>query len=66
MPRELKIDRAIYLADDQTRTYRFLGRNPDWRNLDPEENERNKRHIDGFTRTFRDGRTKTFHYRGRP
>jgi hypothetical protein len=66
MPRELKIDRAIYLADDQTRTYRFLGRNPDWRNLDPEENERNKRHIDGFTRTFRDGRTKTFRYRGRP
>jgi hypothetical protein len=63
MQKELRIDRAIYLVDDETRTYRFLRRNPDWRNLDPGENDRNKRAIDGHTRIFRDGRRKTFRYR---
>jgi len=60
--KELKIDRAAYLADDETRTYRFLRRNPDWERLDPAENERNKRAIDGYTRLFMDGRRKTFRY----
>ena len=64
MPRELRIDRAIYLVDDENRTYRFMRRNPDWENLSSEENERNKREIDGYTRTFRDGRTKIYKYRG--
>jgi hypothetical protein len=53
--KELRIDRAVYNVDDETKTYRYLGRNPDWQHLDPEENERNKRHLDGFTRIFPDG-----------
>lgn len=65
MPRELKIDRAIYSVDDETKSYRFLRRNPDWEELDPAENDENKRQIDGYTRTFRDGRTRTFRY-GKP
>ena len=59
---ELKIDRAIYLVDDETRTYQFLKRNQDWEQLDLAENEVNKRQIDGYTRIFRDGRRKTFRY----
>lgn len=60
MTRKLKIDRAIYLVDDATKSYRFLQRNPEWRVLEPAENEANKRQLDGYTRIFRDGRTKTF------
>jgi len=62
MPRELRVDRAVYLVDDETRTYHFLRRNPDWKKLDPVENDKNKRQIDGYTRIFRDGRKKTFRY----
>ena len=62
MQKELKIDRAVYLVDDETRTYRFLRRNLAWENLDPAENDRNKRAIDGYTRIFRDGRRKMFRY----
>jgi|GEM_PF-7081941 len=51
--------------DNETRTYRFLKRNPDWEQLDPNENDRHKRHIDGYTRIFKDGRRKTFRYRPR-
>lgn len=65
MPRELKIDRAAYLVDNETGTYRFLRRNPDWQKIDPAENDENKRQIDGYTRIFRDGRKKTFRYRNR-
>lgn len=61
--RRVRIDRTVYLADDRTRTYRFLRRNPAYRSLDPQENERNKRSIDGYTRVFRDGSTKVFRYR---
>lgn len=60
MPAELKIDRAVYLVDEATRTYRYLRRNPGWRDLDPEENERHKRHLDGYTRIFPDGGRKVF------
>lgn len=63
MAQELKIDRAIYLVDDAARTYRFLRRNPDWQTLSQQENEQNKRHIDGYTRRFRDGRTRTFRFK---
>ena len=62
MLKQLKIDRAVYLVDDKTKAYRFLKRNPEWKSLDPQENERNKRHIDGYTRIFKDGRRKTFRY----
>ena len=62
MPREPRIDRAVYLVDDEARTYRFLRRNPDWEKLDPAENDANKRQIDGYTRIFKDKRRKTFRY----
>jgi len=62
MPRELKIDRAVYLVDDEKRIYRFLRRNLSWEKLDPAENSKNKRQIDGYTRIFKDGQRKTFHF----
>jgi len=42
MTKILKIDRALYEVDDKTKTYRFLGRNLNWKNLSEDENERNK------------------------
>jgi hypothetical protein len=63
MGRQVKIDRAIYLADGRTRTYRFLKRNPAWKSLSLQENELNKKSIDGYTRIFRDGSTRVFRYR---
>jgi hypothetical protein len=57
---ELGVDRAIYLVDDETRTYRFLRRNQDWEKLDLEENERNKKSLNGRTRIFRGGSGKIF------
>jgi hypothetical protein len=61
MKKELKIDRAIYLVDDEKRSYTFLRRNPDWRDLTPAVNEANKWRIDGYTRVFRSGNTRKFH-----
>jgi hypothetical protein len=60
---ELSVDRAVYLVDDATKTYRYLRRNPVWRNLDPDDNLRNKRRLAGYTRVFPDGRTAPFRYR---
>jgi hypothetical protein len=60
----LKIDRALYEVDDSSRTYRYSGRNGDWRKLDPRENSRNKKRIDGYTRIFADGKRKVFAYNG--
>ncbi len=59
-PQELKIDRAVYLVDDEAKTYRYLRRNLEWKNLTAEENEANKERIDGYTRLLRDGKTKTY------
>jgi hypothetical protein len=59
----LRIDRAFYEADDKTRTYRYYGRNPDWQNLSREDNVRNKKHIDGYTRVFPDGRKKIYRFK---
>lgn len=61
--RELEIDRAIYKVDDETQSYRFLKRNPRWKQLDSVRNENNKARIDGFTRIFRDGHRKAFRFR---
>lgn len=61
--RELRIDRAVYVVDEERKRYRYLSRNHEWRELDPLENERNKRYLDGYTRVFPDGRTKVFRYR---
>ena len=60
MPRELKIDRAVYLVDDETKTYRYLRGNPEWGSLSSEESETNKKAIDGYTRIFRRGQTKIY------
>jgi hypothetical protein len=58
----LKIDRALYKVDDATKTYHYYGRNPDWKNLSKEENTKNKKHIDGYTRIFPDRRKKVFRF----
>jgi hypothetical protein len=62
MPREIAVDQAIYLANDETKTYRFLRRNPVWEKVDPEIREQNKQSLDGYTRIFPDGRKKVFRY----
>lgn len=66
MTKELKIDKAIYLVDDETKTYRFLRPNPDWKKLDPFENEANKQYIDEYTRILRNGKTRKFIRREHP
>ncbi len=58
----LKIDRALYEVDDKAKTYRYYGRNLDWKNLSKEENKGDKKHIDGYTRIFPNGRKKVFRY----
>lgn len=60
MKTRLKIDRAIYLVDDKTKTYKFYKINPNWKNLDKKENEQNKIHLNGYKRIFRNGKTKIF------
>ncbi len=60
MERALKIDKAVYLVDDRTRTYRYLRRNPEWKQLPPGKNETNKQTIEGYMRHFRDGRTRRY------
>ncbi len=62
MTKILKIDKALYEVDDKTKIYRYFGRNPNWESLGKEENERNKKRINGYTRIFRDGKTKKFKY----
>ncbi|HEX6290257.1 MAG TPA: hypothetical protein VFZ66_13775 [Herpetosiphonaceae bacterium] len=57
---ELKIDRGIYLADDQTRTYRYIGPNAAWKQLSASENEANERAIEGYRRVLRSGKTRTY------
>lgn len=61
----LKIDRALYDVNDETRTYKYYGRNLDWRNLSKEENIENKKHLDSYIRLFSDGRKKTFRFKTR-
>jgi len=61
--REVKIDRAVYLLDDEARVYRFLRRNPRWQVLAPGINDVNKRSIDGYASQLRNGLTKTYLYK---
>jgi len=61
--RRAEVDRAIYLVDDDTKTYTFLERNSDWNKLDPTDNENNEKSIDGYMRIFRDGSKKVFRFR---
>jgi hypothetical protein len=60
----LKIDRALYEVDDSSKTYRYCGRNIHWRLLDPKESSRNKKHINGYTRIFSNGKQQIFVYKG--
>lgn len=60
LKKELKIDKAIYLIDDASKTYIFLKRNPDWKSLTSKENELNKKHIDGYRRILKDGSTRRY------
>jgi hypothetical protein len=61
--RKVRIDRAVYLADDYARTYRFLEGNPSWKGLSQSENKENKKSIDDYARIFQDGKSKVFRYR---
>jgi hypothetical protein len=60
----LKIEKALYKVDYRTRTYWFYGRNPEA--ASKEEEDRNKRKIDGFIRISRDKRTTKFRYTKSP
>lgn len=62
MKRLLKIDKGIYEADDNTKTYRFLKRNPEWELTGKTENEHNKSSLNGYKRIFRNGKEKIFKY----
>jgi len=63
MKREMNIDRAVYLVDDDDKSYVFLRRNHDWTEVDSKVNRENKKSLDGYTRTFRDGRKKVFRFK---
>lgn len=63
LTRILRVDQAFYEVDDETKTYWFSGRNLDWKKLSQEENRSNKKRLDGYTRVFRDGRTRVFKFR---
>jgi hypothetical protein len=38
MTKQHKIDWTLYIVDDRTRTYEFLKRDPEWKQLDACEN----------------------------
>lgn len=63
MTRLLKIGKAIYEVNDDNRIFRFISKNPKWRQLSKEESESNKKSLDGYTRKFGTGKMKVFHYK---
>lgn len=56
----LKIDKSIYLVDDEDQSYRFYKRNPNWQKLTKKQNLKNKKSLNGYTRMFRNDTTKKF------
>lgn len=50
MKKYLKIDKAIYEIDENAKTYKFVNRNFDWAKTSEEENEKNKKSIEGYSR----------------
>jgi len=62
MSRELKIDKAIYLVADETKTYKFVKRNLKWEDLTADQNEKNKKEIHGYTRILKNSGKKVFWY----
>lgn len=62
MERYVKVDKAIYRVDDESKTYSFHKRNPDWQTLDHFESLRNEKQLEGYTRIFKNGRKKVFRF----
>ena len=60
MSRIIKIDKGLYEVDDDTREYWFLEANPNWRNLDDNENELNKFSINEYMRVYLSGEKERF------
>ena len=60
MVREVKIDRAVYIADDKRGTYTFFKSNPNYMQLRKDENEKNKQSINGYARIFKNGTKKIY------
>ena len=58
MTKILKRGKALYEVSNETKTYRYNRRNPE--KISKEEEEQNRRKIDGFTGLFKDGKTKKF------
>lgn len=62
MLRTLRINRSIYLMDDEEKSYRILRRNPYWRKLTARQNQLNKRQLVGYTRIFTNDKTRRINY----
>jgi hypothetical protein len=60
--KKLAVDKALYLVDDNNKSYRFLKRNSNWQSISAEQNYKNKKSLDGYTRHFRNGKTKVFKF----
>jgi len=58
MPRKVRIDRVVNLADDGTGTFIVLEMNPSWKNLPQHEYIRSKKSTDTHTRIFRSRKKK--------
>jgi hypothetical protein len=63
MAKIIKIDMVIYGVDGKNGTHRLYARNPNWKSLGNDENERNERRINGCKRILHDGRRKVFRVR---
>lgn len=63
MLKQLKIDKSIYLIDDEDMSYRLLKRNPNWKKLPRKQNLINKNLLDGFTRIFRNDTTRLYKFK---
>jgi hypothetical protein len=63
MFKRLKVDRSIYLVDDDDKSYRYLGRNLNWQKLTVKQSLSNKKYLDGFTRIFGNDKTKLYHFK---
>jgi hypothetical protein len=60
--REVRIDKAVHLVDDETKTYKFLRRNPNWEELPAAQSLENELGLEGYSRVFADGRRRVFHF----
>jgi hypothetical protein len=56
--RKVRIDRAVRLIADGE-DYSFLESNPSWKGLPQNENEKDKKSIDGYVRMFSNAKPKS-------